>query len=84
MDITLRPNNLFGAVTVPPSKSIAHRMLICAAFSNSPTTLICPESSEDIDATEFAEDQLTAVALNGGNGEVGNIGVGKLRLVSYF
>ena len=51
MDITLRPNNLFGAVTVPPSKSIAHRMLICAAFSNSPTTLICPESSEDIDAT---------------------------------
>lgn len=51
MDITLQPNNLFGSVIVPPSKSMAHRMLICASFADGPTTLVCPESSEDIEAT---------------------------------
>ena len=51
MDITLQPGKLSGSVTVPPSKSIAHRMLICAAFSDNPTAIICPETSEDIEAT---------------------------------
>ena len=51
MDITLQPGKLSVAVTVPPSKSMAHRMLICAAFADKPTTLICPETSDDIEAT---------------------------------
>lgn len=51
MDITLQPGKLSGTVTVPPSKSMAHRMLICAAFADKPTTLICPETSDDIEAT---------------------------------
>ena len=51
MDITIQPGKLSGTVTVPPSKSMAHRMLICAAFANNPTTLLCAEVSEDIEAT---------------------------------
>ena len=51
MDITLQPGKLSGTVTVPPSKSIAHRMLICAAFADKPTTITCPETCEDIEAT---------------------------------
>lgn len=51
MDITIHPCKLTGNVTAIPSKSMAHRMLICAAFADSPTQLLCPESNEDIDAT---------------------------------
>ena len=58
MDITLQPGKLSGTVTVPPSKSIAHRMLICAALSDKPTDLFCAETSEDIEATAQALKQL--------------------------
>ena len=51
MDINLQPRKLAGKLTAPPSKSIAHRMLICAAFSDKPTTLLCPDTNDDIDAT---------------------------------
>ena len=51
MDITIKPRHLRGDLTVIPSKSMAHRMLICAAFADKPTQLICPESNRDIDAT---------------------------------
>ena len=51
MDITIYPNKLHGTVTAIPSKSQAHRLLICAAFSDRPTTLLCAHTSEDIEAT---------------------------------
>lgn len=51
MDITIQPRKLSGTVTPIPSKSQAHRYLICAAFASTPTTLICPETSRDIEAT---------------------------------
>jgi 3-phosphoshikimate 1-carboxyvinyltransferase len=51
MDITIFPGKLQGEIAVIPSKSQAHRMLICAAFADKPTTLICPETSRDMDAT---------------------------------
>lgn len=51
MDITIKPGRLSGRIDVIPSKSQAHRMLICAAFADSPTELICPETSRDMDAT---------------------------------
>ena len=51
MDITISPGLLRGTVEIIPSKSQAHRMLICAAFADPPTTLICPETSRDMDAT---------------------------------
>ncbi|MBQ7801633.1 MAG: 3-phosphoshikimate 1-carboxyvinyltransferase [Oscillospiraceae bacterium] len=51
MDITIRPGKLRGTVTAIPSKSQAHRLLICAAFADAPTELICPETNRDIEAT---------------------------------
>lgn len=51
MDITLFPGKLRGQLTVIPSKSQAHRALICAAFADRPTTLLCPEVNRDMEAT---------------------------------
>lgn len=51
MDITIYPRKLSGNVCAIPSKSQAHRILICAAFSDSPVTIHCPQTNRDIDAT---------------------------------
>ena len=51
MDITVQPSKLHGSIEIPPSKSQAHRLLICAAFSDGETTLHCPETNRDIEAT---------------------------------
>ncbi len=51
MDITIYPTKLSGHITAIPSKSQAHRLLICAAFSDAATILLCPETNEDIEAT---------------------------------
>ena len=51
MDITIQPGLLAGALSAIPSKSQAHRYLICAAFADNETELICPETNRDIEAT---------------------------------
>ena len=51
MDLTIHPHVLQGEITIIPSKSLAHRILICAAFADAPTQIICPETSRDMDAT---------------------------------
>lgn len=61
MDMTIQPRKLRGNITVIPSKSVAHRYLICAAFANNETTLICPETNRDIEATV---DCLNALGAN--------------------
>jgi len=51
MDITIQPGALCGSVPAIPSKSHAHRLLICAAFADGESELICPETNQDIEAT---------------------------------
>ena len=51
MDLTIYPSKLVGEIRAIPSKSQAHRLLICAAFSDSETVLECPQTNEDIEAT---------------------------------
>lgn len=51
MDITIFPGKLRGEITVIPSKSQAHRLLICSAFADKPTYLLCSQTSRDMDAT---------------------------------
>lgn len=51
MDLTIQPGKLRGEIQIIPSKSQAHRLLICAAFADTPTELICPETNQDIAAT---------------------------------
>jgi len=51
MDLTIFPGKLAGTLSVIPSKSQAHRLLICAAFADKPTILNCAETNRDIEAT---------------------------------
>lgn len=51
MDITIQPHSLRGDLTIIPSKSLAHRYLICAAFADQPTDLVCSQTNRDIEAT---------------------------------
>lgn len=51
MDITITPTKLRGKITAIPSKSQAHRLLICAAFADKPTQLLCADTNRDIEAT---------------------------------
>lgn len=60
MDITISPRKLHGRVHAIPSKSQAHRLLICAAFANRKTELLCPQTSQDIEATASCLEALGA------------------------
>ncbi|MBE7024694.1 MAG: 3-phosphoshikimate 1-carboxyvinyltransferase [Ruminococcaceae bacterium] len=51
MDITITPQALHGRINSIASKSQAHRLLLCGALSGEAVTVLCSESSEDIDAT---------------------------------
>lgn len=51
MNIKIYPSELKGLVEVPPSKSITHRALICAAFSKGRSIIHNPLISEDTIAT---------------------------------
>lgn len=51
MDVVISPRKLSGSIEAIASKSMAHRLLICAALSPKPTTITCTTSSKDIEAT---------------------------------
>ena len=51
MDIIIKPTKLRGTAAAIPSKSQAHRLLICAAFAEHETRLRCPDTNRDIEAT---------------------------------
>ena len=51
MQKTLISPALFGTVPAISSKSEAHRALICAALSDTQTTIVCEYTNNDIDAT---------------------------------
>lgn len=51
MDIKITPKKLCGKVTVPPSKSVAHRMIIAAALAEGTSTISNLSPSVDILST---------------------------------
>lgn len=51
MTVTIQPGTVQGTLPAIPSKSAAHRLLLCATLADRPTRIICPQSSQDIDAT---------------------------------
>ena len=59
-------NKLSGGVKIPPSKSIAHRMLICAACGGNACEIICPQINKDIEATMNCLNNLGARILYDG------------------
>lgn len=59
-------------IDIIPSKSYAHRALICAALSKTPTEVICPLDSEDIRATRACVGALAAGEIVMDCGESGS------------
>ena len=51
MDLSLSFERVEGKIKAISSKSVAHRLLICAAFADAPTTIRCDETNNDICAT---------------------------------
>lgn len=58
MNVTITPGALRGSIAAIPSKSHAHRAMICAAFARGATKLNIPAVNADIEATA---DCLTAL-----------------------
>ena len=71
MTITVAPCVLKGKVAAPPSKSFAHRMLICASLAQGTSQLRGIGESEDVLATVACLRQLGAeIRIENGNAEV--------------
>ena len=51
LDVKISPRKLNGVVRAIPSKSQAHRALICSALADKPTIIECEACSDDITAT---------------------------------
>ena len=60
MNLTITPVKLSGTVTPPPSKSQAHRLLICAALAGEGSVIHNLADSQDIRATRRCLAELTA------------------------
>lgn len=60
MNVVITPHELCGSIDAIASKSIAHRLLICAALSPSSTTIECTTTSKDIEATQACLNALGA------------------------
>lgn len=59
--LKINPKKLNGEVKIPPSKSMAHRAIICAALSNGVSNITNVDFSEDIIATIKAMEALGTV-----------------------
>lgn len=67
MDVRITPAKLCGTVTIPSSKSMTHRMLICAALANGNSEISNVTFSKDIYATIEALKSIGAIININGN-----------------
>lgn len=51
MNVTISKGKAHGTIVAPPSKSVAHRMLICGGLANAKSTITGINNSEDVQAT---------------------------------
>lgn len=61
MDVKVWPGKLMGVVKAPPSKSMAHRALICASLSDGVSVIRGISGSKDMEATIGCMQSLGAV-----------------------
>ncbi len=59
--LTITPTKLKGTVNIPPSKSMAHRAIICASLASGKSRIDHIEYSDDIDATIKAMESLGTI-----------------------
>lgn len=68
MTVTVEKSMASGKITAPPSKSMAHRSLICAALSEGESRIFNIDYSNDIKATVNCLTEMGAVIKKTGNG----------------
>lgn len=81
MNITVFSSDINGVVTAPPSKSMAHRSVLCAALAKGISRIDNLEFSKDISATLSAAGQLCATIETGTDNAVIE-GLGQFRSVT--
>lgn len=74
--VTIRPRPLAGVVTPPPSKSQAHRLIICAALAQGTSVIRNVAFSQDILATLRCMEALGASWEQGEEGTIRVTGIG--------
>lgn len=74
----IEKSTAFGRIVAPPSKSMAHRYLICGAFSKGESKISGLEYSKDIEATLGCLAALGAdIRLDGSDAYIGGIDINK-------
>ena len=81
MQITIPPATIHGTVAAPPSKSMAHRAVLCAALAEGVSHIRNLEFSKDISATLAAAGQLCAAVQTGADSAMVT-GLGRFRPVT--
>lgn len=79
--VKITPKKLSGSVTIPPSKSLSHRAIICASLANGESTVENLIFSKDIIATSKAMESL-GVQLNMKDSSIDIVGREKLKLIN--
>ena len=74
--VVIRPRLLRGTVTPPPSKSQAHRLIICAALARGTSTIRNVAFSQDVEATLRCMEVLRASWERLGEGDIRVTGIG--------
>ena len=77
MDIRIEPRELFGNIRAIPSKSQAHRALICAALAEGKTHIQCESESDDIAATVDCLTALGAKIMRNSDGYLVERGIAR-------
>ncbi len=67
MNIKINPTSLSGKAEAPASKSVAHRMLICAALAKGKSIIELNKTSDDIEATAGCLRSLGVIIEKNGN-----------------
>lgn len=67
MNVVISPRELKGSIEAIASKSMAHRLLICAALCKEPTSVRCTTTSKDIEATIACLTALGATIVRAGD-----------------
>ncbi len=71
MNVSITPSVASGEVSAPPSKSVAHRLLICAALADGTSIIDNIGTNDDIKATMDCLRNLGAeIEINGSNARV--------------
>lgn len=78
MDVRIQPAKLAGEVSIPSSKSYAHRALICTALADGTSVIGGISMSKDIEATIAAMTALGARFNVGGDGSITVRGIGEI------